>query len=125
MPGDEAPAGQPGVNIDSPTAPGRTWSTESCGSSNRATTATVRSRREQTFDWTPDEEGAWIQVTFDLVAGGDTAPYVGYFIALRDFNDARGRSGGNVLIDGAATGKAIRVRRLSGQRSSRERRDWR
>ena len=61
---------------------------------------------QQAFDWTPDAEGSWIQATFDLVTGGATAPYVGYFIALRDFNDAQGLSGGNILLDGAAGGQA-------------------
>jgi mono/diheme cytochrome c family protein len=105
-PGDDAPAGQPGVNIDSPTAPGaqvangRLRIVESRDAGDRAFST------RQPFDWTPEEEGSWIQVTFDLIAGGDTAPYVGYFIALRDFNDTRGEKGGNVLMDGAATGKA-------------------
>lgn len=105
-PGDDAPAGQPGVNIDSPTAPGAQVTdgilriVESRDGGDRAFST------KQSFDWTPDEEGGWIQVTFDLVAGRDAAPYVGYFIALRDFNDTRDDKGGNVLLDGAATGKA-------------------
>ena len=105
-PGDEAPAGQPAIHIDSATAPGAEIVQgalriiESGAVGDRA----LSTRR--VFDWTPETEGAWIQVTFDLKAGGDTAPYVGYFIALRDFNDTLGGHGGNVLLDGAVSGKA-------------------
>ena len=53
-----------------------------------------------------EASGDWIQATFDLVEGGATAPYVGYFIALCDFNDRRGLTGGNILLDGAAAGQA-------------------
>jgi hypothetical protein len=106
VPGDEAPAGQPAVHLDSPTAPGAQVSNdklrivESRDGGDRAFST------KQTFDWTPNEVDSWIQVTFDLLPGKDIAPYVGFFIALRDFNDARSGSGGNVLIDGAKKGKA-------------------
>ncbi|WP_397570988.1 PSD1 and planctomycete cytochrome C domain-containing protein [Schlesneria sp. T3-172] len=100
-PGDAAPAGQPAVNIDSTDAPaarasdGRLQIIESGGSGDRACST------RQIFDWTPDQEGNWIRVTFDLVTGAD---YVGFLIALRDFNDAEDTVAGNILLDGAASG---------------------
>lgn len=100
-PGDAAPAGQPAVNIDSATAPaasaldGKLQIVESGGSGDRACVT------RQSFDWTPDEEGNWIRVTFDLITGAD---YVGYLIAVRDFNDAEGDVAGNILLDSAAAG---------------------
>ena len=106
VPGDQAPAGTPMVQLDSVNAPGAQASDgalriiESGGAGDRALST------RQKFDWTPDQEGAWIQATFDLIAGGDTAAYVGYLIALRDFNDKQGLKGGNILFDGAATGQA-------------------
>ncbi|MBM4074266.1 MAG: DUF1553 domain-containing protein, partial [Planctomycetes bacterium] len=104
-PGDVNPAGQPIVNIDSDTAPGAIVADgglriiESGGSGDRACIT------KQVFDWTPDVEGAWIQVSFDLVKGSE---YVGYFIALRDFDDSRDLGGGNILFDGAKSG-GVRV----------------
>ncbi|HTM52759.1 MAG TPA: PSD1 and planctomycete cytochrome C domain-containing protein [Pirellulales bacterium] len=62
------------------------------------------------FDWTPDEEGQWVQATFDLVAvqvdGSAPAARIGYFIALHDFNDNSAVAGGNVLVDGNPAGGA-------------------
>ncbi len=105
-PGDASPAGTPAVNLDSAAAPAADASkgtlriVESGSAGDRAIST------RQKFDWTPDAEGGWIQVTFDLVAGGETAPYVGYLIALRDFNDSLPGGGGNILFDGAAAGQA-------------------
>lgn len=107
VPCDAAPAGQPAVNLDSKSAPGaeivdgKLQIIESRDGGDRALST------KQVFDWTPDEKDAWIQVTFDLLSGKETAPYVGYLLAMRDFNDAAADTrGGNVLIDGAAAGKA-------------------
>lgn len=105
-PGDDQPAGMPAIQLDQQAAPaaenlnGTLHLIESGSAGDRALST------RKSFDWTPEEKGAWIQATFDLVAGGDTAPYVGYFIALRDFNDVQPLKGGNVLIDGAAAGQA-------------------
>lgn len=102
-PGDASPAGTPPVQVDSPAAPGaqvvrgRLRIRESGSAGDRALST------KQVFDWTPDGKGSWIQASFDLVADGDPAPYVGYFVALRDF--ARGGVG-NVLLDGARAGQA-------------------
>lgn len=105
-PGDEWPAGQPAIQLDSADSPGAqivegTLRINESGSAGDRALST-----RATFDWTPDSDGAWIQVTFDLVAGGPTAPYVGYLLALGDFNDRTPATGGNVLFDGNAAGKA-------------------
>jgi len=103
VPGDDAPAGNPPVTVGGAAAPaarldgGRLRLLESGAAGDRA----LSTRR--VFDWTPETEGAWVQATFDLVEG---APYVGFFVALRDFNDRTGAAGGNVLLDGAAMGGA-------------------
>jgi len=57
----------------------------------------------QAFDWTPEEPGAWIQATFDLVdnkVSGGAAERIGYSIAVQDFDDSGPLDGGNLLIDG-------------------------
>ena len=57
----------------------------------------------QAFDWTPDENGDWIQATFDLVdnkVSGGPAERIGYNIAVHDFDDSGPLDGGNILIDG-------------------------
>jgi cytochrome c553 len=106
VPGEDKPAGVPGVQLDSPKAPaaqaekGSLQIIESGAAGDR-----VLSTRKK-FDWTPDVEKGWVQATFDLMDGGATAPYVGFLIALHDFNDAKNLTGGNILLDGATTGQA-------------------
>jgi hypothetical protein len=114
-PGDDAPAGSPPVNVDSESAPGAAVKNgalriiEAGGDGNRWLSTA------QSFDWTPDEVGGWIQVTFDLVdrkvsAGDAPAERVGYYIALHDYQDNSLTKGGNVLIDGnPAGGAAIHI----------------
>lgn len=98
-PGDDQPGGQVTIGGTSPNAaqvvastlqiisgPGESW----------LSTSTA-------FDWTPDNEGAWIQATFDLVdnkVGGGPAERIGYMIAAHDYDDSSQRDGGNLLIDG-------------------------
>jgi hypothetical protein len=106
VPGDDAPAGTPAVNLDSPTAPGSQLVdghlriVESGAAGDRAIAT------KQAFDWTPNDTGGWVQASFDLLPESDQAPYVACFLALRDFNDKHAGRGGNVLIDAAAAGKA-------------------
>ena len=106
VPGDDMSGGTPAVELDQSNAPaaqvkdGVLHIIESGAAGDRLVST------RQTFDWTPESVGSWIQVAFDLIPGDSPTPYVGYFIALRDFNDRRELSGGNVLIDGALTGKA-------------------
>ncbi|WZP00138.1 PSD1 and planctomycete cytochrome C domain-containing protein [Isosphaeraceae bacterium EP7] len=108
-PGDDAPAGTPPVTLGEAPAPsaavrgGRLHLNESGGAGNRWL-STVES-----FDWTPEAEGDWIQATFDLDAaevGGKAAERIGYYIGLRDFNDSDAVPGGNILLDGDPAGGA-------------------
>ncbi|MGV3723667.1 MAG: DUF1549 domain-containing protein, partial [Actinomycetota bacterium] len=93
-PGDAKPAGTPPVNLDSPTAPGaqivngRLRIRESGSAGDRALST------QRSFEWAPKRKGEWIQATFDLISDGDAAPYVGYFLSLRDFAGASGSGGG-------------------------------
>ncbi len=109
-PGDDAPGGAPAVNVGASAAPGAVCDggalniIESGGAGNRWL-STAKS-----FDWTPDESGGWIQVTFDLVAdklpiGGEPAARIGYYIGLNDYNDNAERKG-NILFDGNPAGGA-------------------
>ena len=109
-PADEAAAGRPAVNLDSASAPaariqnGQLHIIESGAAGDRVCCTA------ESFDWTPPQNGDWVQATFDLEPQSTPAPYVGYFVALRDFNDTLGLSGGNILIDGRrAGGAAIHV----------------
>jgi hypothetical protein len=66
---------------------------------------------KQTFDWTPEAEGQWIQVTFSLVEtkvrdDEKSAERIAYGIALHDFNNNSDVAGGNILIDGNPAGGA-------------------
>ncbi|MDR3636133.1 MAG: PSD1 and planctomycete cytochrome C domain-containing protein [Isosphaeraceae bacterium] len=114
-PGDNAPAGPVAVNVDSATPPGALIEegalriVESGGGGNRWLST------RQAFDWTPDEPGSWVQVTFDLLdnkigPGGKPAERVAYYLALHDYDDSGPVSGGNILIDGnPAGGAAVHV----------------
>ncbi|MFO1000045.1 MAG: PSD1 and planctomycete cytochrome C domain-containing protein [Planctomycetaceae bacterium] len=70
---------------------------------------------KQTFDWTPEVEGQWIQVTFSLIDtkvrdDEKSAERIAYGIALHDFNNNSDVVGGNILIDGnPAGGAAVHV----------------
>ena len=102
-PGDIAPLGLTEVSLDSATAPsvlindGYLSLKESGAPGDRA----ISTKNE--FDWTPEPTGSWVQVSFDLV---QDATYVGYLLAIHDYNDTQAGVGGNVLLDGAGTGKA-------------------
>ena len=66
-PGDDAPGGEPPVKLDSAEAP--------AGQQQQAGLAILESgaagdrwlSTKQSFDWTPEKKGEWIQVTFDLL----------------------------------------------------------
>ena len=66
----------------------------------------------QVFDWTPADEGQWIQVSFDLIdnkvdANGTPAERIAFGIALHDYNNNSSVAGGNLLIDGNPAGGAV------------------
>jgi hypothetical protein len=92
------------VNLDSATAPGAIIAEGALRIVESGAAADRWLSTRQKFDWTPDQAGEAIQITFDLVdtklADGKPAERVGYLIALHDFNDNSGVAGGNILIDG-------------------------
>lgn len=109
-PGDDAPAGSPAVNVGASAAPGAVCQN---GALNLVESGAAGNRwlsTAKSFDWTPDEPGGWIQVTFDLVAdklpsGGEPAARIGYYIGLNDYDDNAERKG-NILLDGNPAGGA-------------------
>jgi hypothetical protein len=104
-PGDNAPGGAVPVNIDSAEAPGLIVHDGRLRIIEEKTQGDSWVSTREKFDWTPDEVGAAIQVTFDLIddrldESGAHSERIGYFIALHDFNDDSPVAGGNILIDG-------------------------
>lgn len=103
-PTDNHPGGNPPVSLDADTPPaarirnGRLEIVAGGTSDSWLTTTT-------SFDWTPNEPGEAIQVTFDLIdtrltPTGSSAERIGYFIATHDFDDDGKVAGGNILVDG-------------------------
>ena len=110
-PGDDAPAGSIGVNIDSANAPGAQIVDRKLQIIEAGATSSGWLVTKDTFDWTPDREGDWIQATFELVAdrlqlAATGAERIGYYVALHDYNGNSPVAGGNVLIDGNPAGGA-------------------
>lgn len=110
-PGDDAPGGTTGVQVDSDVAPaarcvdGALQIVQTGGGSD-GWLATRTS-----FDWTPDKPGGVIQATFDLVADrlnpeATGAERIGFYLAMRDYNDSASETGGNLLCDGNPKGGA-------------------
>jgi hypothetical protein len=114
-PGDDAPSGETPVALDSRQTPGaqRQAGVLEIRESGAAGDRWLSTR--ESFDWTPDKSGDWIQVTFELVDDklereGTSAARIAYLIALHDFNDNSPVERGNVLIDGnPAGGAAVHV----------------
>lgn len=108
---DESPADPVTVNVDSELAPGA-YVKDGVLRINESGAAGDRLlSTSEAFDWTPEEVGSWIQVTYELIdrkltADGEPAERVGYFIATRDFHDKGPKPGGNILIDGDPSGGA-------------------
>ncbi len=110
-PGDDGPAGSPSVQLDSASAPAATRRAGALVILESGAAGDRWLSTKQAFDWTPDGDGQWIQVTFDLVdvkasADGAPAERIAYLIALHDFNDNSPVGGGNILIDGNPSGPA-------------------
>ena len=103
-PDDDGPAGQPPVQVDSTAAPGAVIADGALRIIESGAAADRWLSTRATFDWTPEQTGEAIQVTFDLVdtklADGKPAERIGYFIALHDYNDNSSVAGGNLLVDG-------------------------
>jgi len=107
-PGDDRPGGSMPVNVDSTTAPGAGVADGALRVIESGAAANRWLSTQQKFDWTPEQKGEAIQVTFDLVdtklSEGKPAERIGYYIALHDYNDNSGTPGGNILIDGNPSG---------------------
>jgi Protein of unknown function (DUF1553)/Protein of unknown function (DUF1549)/Planctomycete cytochrome C len=107
-PGDDSAGGTVVVSLDSDMAPaakatGGQLQIIEGNTQGDSWISTVKS-----FDWTPNENGESIQVTFDLIDNrlkrdGTPAHRIGYLIALHDFNDNSSVKSGNLLIDGNPT----------------------
>ena len=111
-PGDTVPAGKVPVHLNESTAPSLMFQEGRLLYNGGGTQGSSGFSTKDEFDWTPDAVGSMIQVTFDLVdnkltADGTPAIRIGYFIAMKDFNDATDLKGGNVLIDGNPTSGSV------------------
>lgn len=117
IPGDVGPAGVAAVTLQtesdatSPTLPAALASEGHLKILEGGLAGDKWLSTKQTFDWTPDVEGQWIQVSFTLldtrVRDGQTpAERVAYGIALHDFDNSSTTPGGNILIDGNPAGGA-------------------
>ena len=102
-PSDDTPAGIPAVRLDSSVAPAAQvedgmLSVLPDSSSNSRWLVTKSS-----FDWTPNQIGDWIQITFDLVSScgqqGNPKDRIGYCIALHDYDDSADAPTGNNNFD--------------------------
>ncbi|WP_406696778.1 PSD1 and planctomycete cytochrome C domain-containing protein [Singulisphaera sp. Ch08] len=110
-PADDTPFGSPPVNIDSEVAPGALIKDGMLRVVESGTAGNRFLSTRQAFDWSPDNVGGWIEVSFDLVdrkLKADDAPAerVGYYLALADYQDKKPAGGGNLLIDGNPAGGA-------------------
>jgi len=104
-PGDDRPAGQVPVQVDSDQRPGAFLRHGHLVIAEGNTRGDSALSTRQAFDWRPSPVGASVQVTFDLVdnridSQGQPADRVGYFIALQNFDDSGPVPGGSLLIDG-------------------------
>ncbi|MSR56716.1 MAG: DUF1553 domain-containing protein [Planctomycetaceae bacterium] len=104
-PGDDAPGGKVPVNLDSEALPAASVKEGRMQIVEGNTDGSSWLSTKQAFDWTPEQVGESIQVTFDLVDNklapdAAAAQRIGYYLALHDFNDNSPTAGGNLLIDG-------------------------
>lgn len=110
-PGDDGPGGIVPVQIDSQQAPAAFLKDGRLQVIEGGTQGDSWISTKQSFDWTPEDEGEWIQATFDLVDNkispqGTAAARIAFLVGLHDFNDNSQTSGGNILIDGNPAGGA-------------------
>ena len=107
-PGDDSPSGIVPVKLDAQAPPAAMIKDGKLLIIEGGTQGDSWLSTKSKFDWTPDNVGDAIQVTFDLVDNklqpdGQAAFRIGYFIALHDFDDNSDTKGGNLLIDGNPT----------------------
>ena len=123
-PADDAPAGNPAVQLDREVGPAVHVKEGHLSIVAGAPSDSVWLSTKQSFDWTPERIGDWVQVTFDLTdirgPGGAPAQRVGFYIALVDHNDSsnsptENRPQGNILIDGNPTGASAVIVDYPGQ----------
>lgn len=110
-PGDDAPGGQPVVQVDSAQAPGAMIHQGVLQIREVGTAGNRWLSTRAVIDWTPNRPGESVQVTFDLVTeklSEDETPAarIGYYLALHDFDDSGSTPGGNILVDGNPDGAA-------------------
>jgi hypothetical protein len=109
-PGDNPSKATPLAKLDSQEAPAAKVNAERMSVFAGPSGDSVWVATERNFDWTPEQIGHWIQVTFDLVesrgANGQPAERVGYYLALHDHDDTGPVKGGNILLDGNPAGGA-------------------
>jgi hypothetical protein len=109
-PGDDAPGGTPPVRLDGTPAPSATRRDGALAILESGDPGDRWISTQTAFDWTPNQEGTWIQVTFDLVddrvGEHKAAERIAYGIALHDFDDSGAVPGGNILLDGNPAGGA-------------------
>lgn len=108
-PTDDVPGGVVAVKLDTDVAPAADAPNGQLRIIEGNTQGDSWLSSRTSFDWTPNEPGAAIQVTFDLVDNKLTpdatpAMRIGYLIGLHDFNDNSATHGGNLLIDGHPSG---------------------
>ncbi len=111
-PGDDTPGGTPPVELDALAAPSALRKSNALAIVESGSQGDRWLSTRESFDWTPDGQDEWIQVTFDLVAdrlepGNSGAQRIAYFVALTDYNDNDPQRGGNVLFDGNPAGGAV------------------
>ena len=110
-PGDDGPGGKVPVHIDSEQAPAAFRKAGNLQVIEGGTQGDSWISTKESFDWTPESEGEWIQATFDLIdnklpPSGTPAARIAFLIALHDFNDNSQTTGGNILLDGNPAGGA-------------------
>lgn len=109
LPGDNDPAGQVPVRVDSKERPGAFLREGALVIAEGGTRGDSILSTADPINWVPAEVGAAIEATFDLLSnrgeeGDAEAERIGYLIDLRDFADQVADSPGNVLIDGHPKG---------------------
>lgn len=108
-PGDVVAAGKVPVQINQASAPGSLIQAGRLQIIEGGTQGSSGISTKTVVDWTPEAEGGVVQFTFDLIADkvatdGAAAARIGYYIALKDYNDQSPQKGGNILIDGNPEG---------------------